>query len=50
LSIEKQAADHGLSRQAYQKRVKNWQEMDINGEKWLVNKKHMMKLKGKLND
>lgn len=44
-SKEKEAAKYGLSRQAYEKRLKNWVEVEINGKKWLVNPNQMMELK-----
>ncbi len=50
MSIEKEAAKYGLSRQTYQLRLKNWVEMEINGSTWLVNKKYMMELKESNND
>ena len=56
MTIKQQAAAHGLSRQAYQKRLKNWQRATVDGKQCLINLKHCMKLnedeltKGKQND
>ena len=44
MTIKQQAADHGLSRQAYQKRLKSWQVATVDGCKCLINVKHCMKL------
>ena len=44
MSIKQQAALHGLSRQAYQKRLKNWQRATVNGKQCLINVKHCMEL------
>ena len=44
MTIKQQAAAHGLSRQAYQKRLKSWQVATVDGCKCLINVKHCMKL------
>ena len=44
MTIKQQAADHGLSRQAYQKRLKSWQVATVDGKQCLINVKHCMKL------
>ena len=44
MSIEKQAAKYGLSRQTYQFRLKNWIEVEIDGKKYLVSPKYLMEL------
>ena len=42
MTIKQQAALHGLSRQAYQKRLKNWQRATVDGKQCLINVKHCM--------
>jgi len=50
MTIKQQAAAHGLSRQTYQKRLKNWQRATVNGRQCLINVKHCMILnKDELN-
>ena len=44
MTIKQQAALHGLSRQAYQKRLKNWQRATVDGKQCLINVKHCMEL------
>ena len=44
MSIKQQAAAHGLIRQTYQKRLKNWQRATVNGKQCLINVKHCMEL------
>ena len=45
MSNEKKAAQHGISRQVYEYRLKHWIEVEIDGEPYLVSPKHLMKLR-----
>ena len=42
MTIKQQAAAYGLSRQTYQKRLKNWQRATVDGKQCLINVKHCM--------
>ena len=44
MTKEKEAAKYGLTRQAYEFRLKTWIPVVIDGEKHLVNPKQIMKL------
>ena len=44
MTIKQQAVAYGLSRQTYQKRLRNWQRATVDGKQCLINVKHCMEL------